>query len=62
MKYLNIKQVSENIGYAPRTIRQWCEIGKIKATKIGRKWLINQKIIENLIKGGETNDYRQRAY
>jgi hypothetical protein len=37
------------------TIRRWCERGKIKARQVGRIWLIDQAVLDQLIELAPTN-------
>lgn len=39
---LSTGAVAELIGASPRFVRQCCESGKIKATKIGKLWFVNR--------------------
>ena len=52
--YLTINQVSEYIGYAPRTIRKWCECDMLPVLMlIGRKWLIKRESLEKFLRKKE---------
>lgn len=37
---LNLSDVAEYLGVTEETARQWCEVGRIPATRSGRRWLV----------------------
>jgi excisionase family DNA binding protein len=43
---LTVKEVSELLKTSERTVQYWCKNGKIKATRIGKKWLIPASELE----------------
>lgn len=51
-EYLTTAQVAAAKGVTERTVRRWCEAGKIKATSIGKgahkTWLIDPASIEGI--------------
>jgi excisionase family DNA binding protein len=45
---LTVKEVSELLKTSERTVQYWCKNGKIKAMRIGKKWLIPASEIEKV--------------
>lgn len=43
---IRVEQAAQQYSYAPRTIRQWCDEGKVKAHKYLGKWWIEADSIE----------------
>lgn len=41
MTTLTVTQAAAKAGVSPSTIRHWCRMGAVAATKIGRRWHIN---------------------
>ena len=39
---VSVKQYSEITGHSAHKIRRWCRNGRLKASKTGRNWKINQ--------------------
>jgi len=50
-KTYTVKEASELLGVSDRAIQYWCKNGKIRATRIGKKWLIPESEIEKM-RGG----------
>lgn len=48
-KILSVPEFSEIIGTPETTIRRWLREGKLKGTRIGRKWLIPITEAEKII-------------
>lgn len=39
--YESVEQFAAKIDYSPKTVRRWCQAGKIKGAKrLNRKWII----------------------
>lgn len=51
-KVFTTKQVSEFFHVKEYTVRKWIRQEKIKATKVGRRWLITEEEVERVIKEG----------
>jgi len=49
-RYLTLQQVSEYIGFSPKTLYTWVEEGKIPAYKVGRAWRFDVNEIDTFIK------------
>jgi excisionase family DNA binding protein len=45
---LTVKEVSELLKTSERTVQYWCKNGKIRATRIGKKWLIPESELEKM--------------
>lgn len=41
-----IPQAAEDLGVSPQTLRLQARLGKLRATKVGREWLVNDMEIE----------------
>ena len=41
MTTLTVTQAAAKAGVSPSTIRAWCRMGAVAATKIGRRWHID---------------------
>ena len=41
-----IPQAAEDLGVSPQTLRLQARLGKLRATKVGREWLVNDSEIE----------------
>lgn len=52
---LTTKQVAEKLNITPTRVRQLCNEGKIKAQRIGRDWIIEEKNIKNITLPGPGN-------
>lgn len=48
----NVKEVAKILNVHFRTIHLWIKQGKIKATQVGRKYLIEQTEIEHIKSSG----------
>lgn len=47
-KTYTVKEASELLGVSDRAIQYWCKNGKIRATRIGKKWLIPESELEKM--------------
>jgi excisionase family DNA binding protein len=45
-RMLTTKQVAAVLGIAARTVKDYCRTGRLKATKYGRDWLINERDLD----------------
>lgn len=52
--YLTVTQVCELLHISRLTLYRWVKQGKLKATKVGQKLLIDQLDIQKLINEGKT--------
>ncbi len=44
-KYLTTEEVAQIYRIDEETVRRWCNNKKLKAIKVGRKWLIEKDIL-----------------
>jgi len=51
--YLPLKQLSQMYPVSVKTLRSWIYSGKIRASKIGRHWMIARAEMERVIKENE---------
>lgn len=49
-KLYDIKQVAEYLQVSTRTINTYIKTGKLKAKKIGKKWIITEDTLREFIK------------
>jgi excisionase family DNA binding protein len=47
-KTYTVKEASGLLGVSDRAIQYWCENGKMRATRIGKKWLIPESEIKKM--------------
>ena len=47
-EHLSVAEASKAIGKSEKTIRRWCDKGKLQATKPGKVWLIDPSSVEEL--------------
>jgi len=55
LKYKTTNETAEMLHVHRQTVMRWIKEGKIKAYKIGRKYLISVEEIEKQLNGGELN-------
>lgn len=46
IKYVPLTQIAEELGYHVRHVRLLCKQGKIKATKVGKPWIVTREAVE----------------
>lgn len=51
IKVYTLKEVAEVIKVTERTLLTYIKEGKLKATKIGGKWIVSQENLQNFING-----------
>ena len=51
MKTYDIKEASKILQYNEEYLRRLSKTGKIKAVKVGRKWIIKEETIKELLEG-----------
>lgn len=51
-----VQDAAEALHLTPATIRRYIKSGTIKAKKVGAKWYITDKILEEVIAGDMGND------
>ena len=44
-QYLTLKEAAVLLNISPLTLRRWTLDGKIKANKVGKKWMFERKLI-----------------
>ena len=42
LPYITVNEAAELLGKSPATACSWCRLGRLKATKVGRGWQIQQ--------------------
>jgi excisionase family DNA binding protein len=55
-KFYTPRQVADLLGLTQLTVYNWIDAGKLRAYKVNRRWMIEQKEVENLVygKGGSS--------
>ncbi len=53
---LNVSQVAARLGCSDRFVRRLCAIGRIKATRVGRQWVIHEIDLDQFRFGGATHE------
>ena len=51
MKTYSIKEAAEILKYNEEWLRELIRQGKVKASKVGRKWIIKEEEINRLLEG-----------
>lgn len=51
VKMLTIAETAANYGISQYAVRKWVNSGSLPAVRIGKKFLINEQVIENFLKG-----------
>jgi len=44
--YLSTRQAAEYMDVKPATIREWCESGRLRASKVGKQWRIRREDLD----------------
>lgn len=58
---LSLAQATDLIHQAGRlvtvqTVRRWCRLGELRATRLGRDWVIRRADLDEFLKGGEGSE------
>jgi len=51
MKTYSVKEAAEILKYNEEWLRELIRQGKVKASKVGRKWIIKEEEINRLLEG-----------
>ena len=51
MNYITIPQLADMLNMSRFTVFKWVKSGKIKATKVGRTWIIDDPEVQRILKG-----------
>lgn len=51
VKMLTIAETAANYGISQYAVRKWVNSGALPAVRIGKKFLINEQVIESFLKG-----------
>lgn len=60
-KYLNLESVAARYDLKERTLRDWIFRGKVRASKIGRRWFIATAELERIFEDGEYIAFGNKA-
>lgn len=50
MGLLSVKEAADRLKSAPRSVHYWCEVGLLKAVKVGRIWVIEESAVDAFVK------------
>lgn len=50
IRLYDIKEVAEYLKLSTRTVQQYIKDGKLKAKKIGKKWIITEDTLREFVK------------
>ena len=51
VKMLTIAETATNFGISQYAVRKWVNEGELPAVRIGKKYLLNEQVVENFLKG-----------
>lgn len=51
IKFYTLEEVSEFLNVSVRTLYTYIKTGRLKATKIGGKWIVKEQSLQDLIEG-----------
>lgn len=51
-RFYTVAQLAEELGMAPRTIREALSRGDLKGRKLGNRWIVSADFLEEFLKGG----------
>jgi len=54
-KYYTVKEVMELLNMCDETIYRYIRSGKLKATRLGKQWRINENNLNELMQGGSSS-------
>ena len=54
--FYDLKEVSELLNLTNRTLLTYIKTGKLKAKKLGRKWIVMKEDLESMIRGSTSSD------
>lgn len=60
-RMLTPEEASKKMLLHPQTVTEWCREGKIRATKLGRKWLIPREEVERQIHAYEVKNGKKKG-
>lgn len=51
-KLYSLADVAEHFKVHPKTVQTWIRQGKLKGSKVGRRWYFTSEQVEAVLKGG----------
>jgi excisionase family DNA binding protein len=60
MNYITIPQLARVLNISRSTVFKWVNLGKIKATKVGGTWIIDDPELANILKGKITDKDKRK--
>jgi excisionase family DNA binding protein len=58
--FYDLKEVSELLNLTNRTLLTYIKTGKLKAKKLGRKWIVMKEDLESMIRGSTSSDTEEK--
>jgi excisionase family DNA binding protein len=49
MDYLTPEEVAARLRVTPKTVRRYCQLGQLKAARVGRQWRISENMLEKFL-------------
>jgi excisionase family DNA binding protein len=60
-EYLTPEEVAAQLRVTPKAVRAWCQAGKLKASRAGRRWLIKPADVQTFITMPEVKEESKKA-
>ena len=60
--YYRLEEIEEMYSIPVRTLRDFIYTGKIKASKVGRRYIVAKEEIENLVSQNEFKPYKPKSH
>lgn len=55
IKVYNLKEIEEILDVSLRTLYRYIDSGRLKANKIGNKWIVTEQSLKDFIKGNTSD-------
>lgn len=52
-EFLTVKEVANRLRVTTRSVTEWCMTGKVRATRVGRRWRIYAADFDQVLKARE---------
>jgi len=60
IKLYTVPEISKALGVHPITVQTWVRTGKLPGRKIGVKWLVTEKALQEFLQGREQRKDKKR--
>lgn len=61
MEYLTVEEVAAKLRVNPKTVRRWCQAGKLIATRAGRLWRIKPADLDAFMQVPEVKEESEKG-